>query len=112
MNTWTAISTAGAWPRRSLIRAIDKVRSMAVQIKILSARLEYRGVRAVVEWDEEAGLYRAVIKHQESLMSCQERSIKDLLNSFRSCANDFLQDAQVDSIPTETDASPDSDVQL
>ena len=29
---------------------------MAVLIKILSARLEYKGVRGAVEWDDEAGL--------------------------------------------------------
>jgi hypothetical protein len=85
---------------------------MAVQIKILSARIEYKGVRATVEWDEKACLYRAFVKHQGAVTVCQENSIKVLLSSFRSCANDFLQAAEVDSMLTETDAPPDSDVQL
>jgi hypothetical protein len=80
--------------------------------KILSARMEYKGVRAAVEWDEEAGLYRAVVKHQGAVTVSQANSNKDLLSRFRSCANDFLQAAEVDSMLTDTDAPPDSDVQL
>ena len=42
----------------------------------------------------------------ELVMACQENSIKDLLSRLRSCASDFLQDAEVDSLLAETDAPP------
>jgi predicted HicB family RNase H-like nuclease len=84
----------------------------AVIIKILSARMEYRGVRGSVEWNEEAGLYRAVVKHQGAVMACQEKEIKELLKTFRICVKDFLRAAQGPSVLADIDKPPDSEVQL
>jgi predicted HicB family RNase H-like nuclease len=84
----------------------------AVVIKILSARMEYRGVRGSVEWDKVAGLYRAVVKHEGAVMACHEKEIKGLLKTFRTCVKDFLRAAQGPSILADADKAPDSEVQL
>jgi predicted HicB family RNase H-like nuclease len=83
-----------------------------VLIKIVSARMEYRGVTGTVEWDEEAGLYRAVVKHEGAVMACQANEIKGLLKTFRVSVKDLLRAAQGPSALNDAHKPPDSEVEL
>ena len=85
---------------------------MAVLIKILSAKFEYKGVRGAVEWDAEAGLYRSAIKHDGAVITCQAHEIQGLLKGFRESLRDYLRAAEAESILTETVAPDDSAVQF
>ena len=62
-----------------------------ILIKILSARLEYRGIDGSVDWDEETGLYRAVVMRKSAVVAWESRTIRGLLNRFRACARSFLK---------------------